>query len=403
MPLILQKPCKLATNPHLKESGIVNAMKRTKILFVITKSNFGGAQRYVYELAANLPKDAYDVTVACGGNGPLKTKLEGADIQTITIENFERDIRPGKELRSLKELWELYATVRPDVVHLNSSKAVVLGSLVGRIAGVPKIVSTIHGWPFLERRTLVWRALIWASSWLATLLSDNVILVSEHDRRHAHMPFARQKFSVIHTAVSEIPFTPRELTREHLFPPPVRTLHANDLWLVSIAELTPNKNLQSAIDAVADFNAQSDQKIFYSIIGGGEQEHELRAHIRNRGAEDHITLLGYVENARMHLKAFDLFLLPSHKEGLPYALLEAGAAGLPSIASSIGGIPEIIHNEENGLLINPEDHHSIVQALAKLTASPELLARLGTALKETVAHDFSFREMLTETEKVYRA
>lgn len=375
--------------------------RKKKILYVITKSNFGGAQRYVYELAAGLPRDEYEVVVAFGGNGILKDKLEAADIRTVTIDSFQRDISLGKELRSLRELWRIYKAEKPDVVHLNSSKAGGTGALVARLVGIKCIVYTTHGFAFLEPRSLIWRTLVWIGAYITTLLCHKVILVSEFETKHTHMPFIDRKFKVINTALPYIAFKSREEARRELFDTATIDKHQSDLWLVTNAELNPNKNLFAAIDAVVEYNQHNTHKIFYSIISDGELRDALTEYIKEKRAEEFIALLGYIDDARAYLKAFAIFLLPSKKEGMPYAILEAGAAHLPVIASRVGGIPEIITDGESGLLIDPNNTETITNALIKLANDKQLREHLSQVLEDKIKLDFNLTDMIKRTISLY--
>ena len=377
-------------------------MQRKKVLFVITKSNFGGAQRYVFELATTLPKDQYDTVVAFGGNGFLKEKLEAAGIRTRTILSMERDISILKEFRSFTELMGIIREERPDILHLNSPKALGLGALAGRLLSVPRIVSTVHGWPFLEPRSRIWKYLAHIASWVSALLAHRIILVSQNDAAQS-MPFMRHKYATIHTSVPLIHFRARDEARNALFSEETVRNHVQDIWLTTYAELNANKNLFTPIDAVGEFNRRNDWKVFYTIIGNGELNAQLAEHIELQGLRDSVTLCGYVSDARTYLPAFDIFLLPSHKEGLPYALLEAGAAGLPSIASRVGGIPEVITDNVEGLLIDPNNPESITRALERFVLDPSLRTKCSTALKTKVATSFSLSSMVAQTEAVYAA
>ena len=107
---------------------------RQKILLVITKSNWGGAQRYVYDLATNLPRDRFEVIVACGGSGTLITRLKESGVRVIPLGKLGRDISLGDDLGSFFSLLRILRTEHPDILHLNSSKAGGLGALAGRIA-----------------------------------------------------------------------------------------------------------------------------------------------------------------------------------------------------------------------------------------------------------------------------
>ena len=376
-------------------------MIRKKILFVITKSNFGGAQRYVYELATLLSKEYFEVVVACGGNGVLAKKLAEAGIKTYLIKSFERDINLKKEIQAFQELTEIIKKEHPDIVHLNSSKAGGVGALATRWCRVPKIIFTAHGWPFFEHRSIVWRVSVWMVSWVTTFLSHAVIVVSQNDMRHAHMFGMHHKLHHIYTAVSPIPVLSRSEARNQLFAQDIITAHANDIWLVTIAEHTPNKNLLFAIHAIAEYNRTNHQKIYYTLIGDGEETALLKEYIHTHNLSTQIHLAGYISEARDILTAFDIFLLPSTKEGFPYTLLEAGVVGIPCIASTVGGIPEIVQKNQTGLLINPHDHNSLINALKSATHDMARMHTYAQNMYEIIVHDFTLTQMIKKTTELY--
>ena len=174
-----------------------------KVLYVITKSNWGGAQRYVFELAINMKKLGYEVAVACGGKGELVKKLQQAGIATYEVAGMERDISFLKEVKAIFSLIKIIRGYKPAVIHINSSKAGLLGTFVARLLRVPKIIFTAHGWPFLEPRKKMWRLMAWLGSYLTAIFSHQVILVSEYDLAHTNMFGIKSKCTVIHTAISD--------------------------------------------------------------------------------------------------------------------------------------------------------------------------------------------------------
>jgi len=155
--------------------------KKTKILYLITKSNWGGAGRYVYDLTTSLPEDKFDVVVALGGEGLLKQRLEEKGVRVITVKSLERNVSILKEFSALFELYSLFEKERPDVVHLNSSKAGGLGAFAARLSGIPRIVFTAHGWAFGEKRFLLHQWLIWMASLATQVFSHVTIAVSTYD------------------------------------------------------------------------------------------------------------------------------------------------------------------------------------------------------------------------------
>lgn len=362
----------------------------------------GGAQRYVFELATGLPKDQYEVLVACGGNGHLTEKLERAGIRTYHIKSFERDIRLGKELRSMAELYALIAKERPDVVHLNSSKAGGSGAFIARLCGVKKIIFTAHGWPFYEPRGIVWRILVWFFSYLTTLLVHHVIVVSRHDYDGARMPGLMHNIHIIHTALPDIDFESRDDARATLFPPQVIEAHTDDLWLVSTGEHTNNKNLSMLVHALADLRELGHHHLFLTLMSDGEERIQLENLVTLHGLQSHIYFTGFVPEARTFLKAFDIFLIPSWKEGFPYGLLEAGAAELAVIASNVGGIPEIIEHGNTGYLIDPHIPESLTDALTTLITDSKKIHTLGATLHTRVTTALRIETMRTHTYTLYQ-
>lgn len=375
--------------------------EKKRILYIITKSNFGGAQRYVFELATAMRDRGHAVAVAVGGYGVLAEKLASEGVEVFSIATLERDVRLTKEWPAFASLVKIIRDWKPDIVHLNSPKAGGLGALAARINRVPKIIFTAHGWAFLESRNMLWKWLAWIASFFTVLLVHKVIAVSKNDRVRAPMFFLEGRCEVIQTAVPHFDMHERDVAREMVKNNGTANTHKTDVWLVSIAELTQNKNLEVGIRAVAEFNKTHQQRIFYSIIGEGELRETLSGIIREENAESYIELLGYIENARSVLKAFDIFLLPSKKEGMPYAILEAGIAGLPVIASNVGGIPEVIEHEKTGALIDPHNHVTILKALKSLIHDTELRMRVSEALMSRVRTMHDLKSMIEKTEKVY--
>ncbi|MEK7568601.1 MAG: glycosyltransferase family 4 protein [Patescibacteria group bacterium] len=374
---------------------------KIKVLFVITKSNFGGAQKYVYDLATGLQKDRFETAVALGGSGQLIQKLHEQRVRVIPIFSLTRDINALSDLFAFFELWSIIRLEKPVVVHLNSAKASGLGALAARLAGVPKIIFTAHGWAFNEDRPFLQRIVIKFFSWITVMLSHKTIAVSEAVRNDTrNWLFIRNKIVTIHNGIDSAELLTSEEALSHLFTQAGAQIPKDAIVLGSIAELHKNKGLRYAIEAIAIL-IKKNPSVFYLILGNGEENEQLDALIKRHKLQEHIFLLGFVENAATYLKAFDIFVLPSIKEGLPYVLLEAGLAGLPVVASRVGGIPEIIEDGKTGLLVSPRDSSAISSAIEKLSESLELRTKLGKALREKVIHDFSLSRVVSETISLY--
>ncbi|MEX0909881.1 MAG: glycosyltransferase [Candidatus Paceibacterota bacterium] len=345
--------------------------RKKKILYVITKSNWGGAQRYVFDLATGLSKEMFDVVVALGGTGNkhaetgrLAEKLTQESIPIITIRSFMRNIHLLSDIRSFFELLTILKKEKPDIVHLNSSKAGGIGALAGRIAGVKKIIFTAHGFAFNENRFFISKIIIYLLSWLTIVLSTKTIVITKNEySRILPWPLVGKKITYIQNGIDSPEFIEKEKAREYLATRIGKPLDyfRNNRLVGTIGELTQNKGLKDAILALARTN------FTYVIIGTGEQQESLTEYIRENKLHEKIFLTGFIADASKYLKAFDIFLLPSYKEGLPYVLLEAGYASVPFVARDIGGIPDIINTNENGILFH--DNNDISSALTKVNGT----------------------------------
>ncbi len=366
-----------------------------KILYLVTKSNWGGAQRYVFDLATSMKTKGYQVVVVLGGDGILKTKLESQGVRTISIASLGRDVSLEKDMVSLKRIYEIIKTERPDVLHLNSPKAAGLGAFSGRMLGVKKIVYTVHGWTFNEDRPLWQKSEIVLFSWLTMLFCDTVILLSDREQKQTlRFPFVRKKISVIPLGIQVPNFLSRKEAREKL------SIPLDAVVIGSIGELTMNKNYLDLI--IATTYLPPKNQFILVVIGDGEQRAEITNEIKKNELSGYSLFIGFKDDASQYLKAFDVFVLPSIKEGLPYVLLEAGLASLPVIATLVGGVPEIIENAETGILIEPRSSKRLAEAIKYLLITHPKEGQVnGNLLRTFVIKKFSFEKMVTETNNLY--
>lgn len=361
-----------------------------KILYGITKSNFGGAQRYVFDLAVESQRRGNDTIVLCGGEGLLVQKLREEKIKTISLSNLKRDVRISDELYSFFQILKILKEERPDTFHINSSKMGGLGALAGRLAGIKNIIFTAHGWEFNAPRPLWQKIVIKFFSWLIVVLSHKTICVSEKTRNDiSSLPFISNKVVVIRNGIENFSLFARTEAREKLLLP------ENSFVVGTIAELHRVKGLDVLLNAWEQF--LKTRTGILAIIGGGEEENNLKNMAKNKDILNSVKFFGFVPEARSLLKAFDVFVLSSRSEALPYVPLEAGSASLPVLATDVGGVPEIICNGKNGILVEKENPQAIASSLILLEENRDLRERLGAQLRKTVEENFSRTKMIEET------
>lgn len=384
----------------------MNSGQKTKVLLAITKANWGGAQKYVYDLANGLVDGGFNVEVVLGGHGPLKEKLELTEIPTISLPSLGRDIKFFADLRSAWHLFKIFRVSKPDILHLNSSKMLVLGAITGYLSGINKIVYTGHGWAFNEERSTFSKFLLKQIYKFSLLFVDKIIFVSKQTKSQAENNGFRlhpEKTVVIYNGISDSglfsPDEARETIMANMEEKELRIFPKNEpiVWIGTVAELHKSKGLTYAINAMTSL----PQNIHYFIIGGGEERHSLKSLIVGLNLTSRVHLTGPINGAGKLITAFDVFVLPSITEALPYVILEAGLAKVAVIASEVGGISEIIHDENSGILIEPRRPTEISNAVNFVLENPEKARDYATNLHNHITAEFSLQKMIDSTVNLY--
>lgn len=371
-----------------------------KILYIITQADGGGAQKYTLCLAKH-----FNGAIAAGSeDSRLFTVAEMAGLQTFPLTHLKRNIIPWHDFLAAWEIRQLIKLYRPDIVHLNSSKAGFLGSFAA-VGLKTKVVFTAHGFIFNEPLSSAKKAFYLALEKTASAYRDFIITVSDADKKSAfdNNLISQNKIQNIHNGIGKIDFLEK--------PEALRSLGlANDKIIIGcIANAYKTKGLDVLIDAISILDKEIREKIQVVIIGDGPEMENLKLMISAGGGsasggeylrlQETIKLLGKIDNAAGYLKAFDIFILPSRKEGFPYTLLEAMQAGLPIIASNAGGNLEAVGDA--GILIASENPNQLCDAITRLVTDKNLREALS---KKTLgrAKLFSEQKMLGQTDLVYK-
>lgn len=290
--------------------------KKKKILFLVTQSEFGGAQRFIYTLINTLSFKKYDILVGAGPEGDDETgllhTLEKKRINTIHLKHLRRGINPFFDILGLFEVKRLIDKKKPDILFLCSSKMGFIGSLAGKNK-IKRIIYRIGGWTFNDPWPKWKKKLyIWIEKTSAKW-KDYIINNAESDRKQAKKLGIKPKKEIlmIYNGIGDLEFLSRKEAREFL------KIKDSDFVIGTIANDYPSKGLKYLRKAMKNI----DGKLL--IIGKGNR---------------------FIPNAYKYLKAFDVFVLASVKEGFPWTILEAIKAEVPIVATCVGAIPEIIDN-----------------------------------------------------------
>jgi len=382
-----------------------------KILYFITQAEFGGAQRYVFDLANNLKAD-FQVAVAFGESGnnlKLAKILDENNLKYFIIPHLKRSFSPIDDLLAFFEIIKLIKNYRPDIIHLNSSKISVLGSLAALCIprSMPHIIYTVHGWVFNEPLPAGLKYFYLYAEKLTAKFKNKIICVSEYDRLIAlkYKIAPAEKLVTIHNGLTfrHSWLDPESSIQkiEQISRSRIRSGMTNNLIIGSIGNLYKTKGYEYLIEAANILISGCRLPLTFIIIGDGSERKNLENLIEQYHLANNFILAGQIDEAARLLKAFDIYVCSSVKEGLPYSILEAQAAGLPIVSTNVGGIPEMIENNKTGLLSKPANAQSLADTLQKLIGDKNLQIALGENAKQTAGRNFSLEKMIEATRKIY--
>jgi glycosyltransferase involved in cell wall biosynthesis len=353
---------------------------RPRLLIVITLAEIGGAQTYLAQLLPALTTE-FDVTVAAGGPGPLRPAAEAAGATFVPLRQVRRPISPLRDLLGLLELFALCRRLEPQIVHANSSKAGILGRLAAWPARVPARIFTAHGWAFAAYSGPTSKAYLWADRLLRPLTTAT-ICVADNERRIgvAARTCDPNRTVVIHNAV-DVQAAPRASPGD------------GDVLVVSVGRLKYPKDTRTLLEAAT--RVRGEWRL--EIVGDGPERAELEALTTERSH-----LLGERTDVPDLLARASVFVLSSRSEGLPISVLEAMAAGLPIVASDVGGLRELVEDGVSGVLVPPGDAGALAAALTRLVADAELRRAMGEASRARAEQLFDLPRFRQAHLELYR-
>ncbi len=361
----------------------------------------GGAQRFLYDLITHLDANNYEILAAAGlgKKDGLLEKLEKKNIRIALIKNFSNI--PGiKNILAFFEILLLTKKFKPDILYLLSSEAGFLGAFAGSLYRFLsrkkiKIIYRIGGWAFKEPRNIVIKKIYLLAEKISAPFKNLIITNSEFDRQLAikNKIAKAEKIVTIPNGldVGGLKLLPKEEARKFLG-------LKNEIVIGTIANLYKNKGLEYLIYAAEKIK---NPELKFVIIGDGPEKENLKRLIGETYLENSVFLTGYIDSAYKYLKAFDIFVLPSVKEGQPWTILEAMAAEIPIVATNIAGIPEMLENEKSGLLVEPADPQAIALAIEKMLTHTSLAKECAENSLITIKNKFGLSDMLRKNEELF--
>ncbi len=333
---------------------------KQRIALIATLGEQGGVQQFLLGFAQHLAKQGHEVALATGDGPWLIEHAKRIGVRSNRFQHLGRAINPIRDVLALIELVRWLRQEKPDAIHLNSAKAGVLGSIAARLAGVPHVVYRIGGWTFLEPLPRWQRLAYELAERLTAPLKDVIICVHKGDVEVARVKKIKPRKRIIavqngiDVEALHHELLDRGAARATLGIPPDAFVFG------TVANFYPAKNLPSYPLACRDVCRQFPHARIV-IIGDGPERHAVEQAIKDASLDGQAMLIGARDNARTYLRAFDVFVLPSSKEGMSWSLLEALAADLPCIATDVGAAKNLLNGSH--WLVPPNNPEALTTAM----------------------------------------
>lgn len=369
--------------------------KRNKrILHIVGDSKFGGASILIIRLAQKAKGVGWDVDVLTA-DSIFQKALHKHGINVIKLNVIWRDTKFLRDICGLFKLYHFLKNTPYTIVHTHTSKGGFIGRLAARLAGVPVIIHTVHGFAFHEESSSLKVFIYSKLERLAAYWCDSIITVSNFHREWAlKLRIGTQKkIKTIVNGISEERIKPIHTIKrikEKL------GIASNEFIILSIGRLAKQKGFEYLIEAVPKWSTKIGCGFKVFIIGEGPLRNILEEKVKLLGAQRQVKFLGFCKDIGDLLAVSDIIVLPSLREGLSISLLEAMAAGKPIITTTIGSNIEVVKHGETGILIPPKSSDKIVESILFLMKNEDLRKQLGLKAYQTFREYYTEERMLKE-------
>jgi glycosyltransferase involved in cell wall biosynthesis len=366
-----------AAAPRMNVAGL-------RVMLVSTNADLAGAPTHVRAVACALAERGVEVLVAFGQHGPVEASLRAIGLRCEVVPTLRSDLRFWRDPRTRADLARLVDGFAPDLVHAHSAKAGQIARAVCRSFALPCIY-TVHGWGFGPGRPLLRSALLTLSERLQVRHTSHYVAVSQADAAAGigRLGIPAQRIDTIHNGVADSPHRAR----------PERSR-----IVVMVSRAHPGKDHETLLRASAGLDCE------VWCIGGGTDGPEFARAIAPHAGDGarRIRVFGDRRDVPELLGEAGVFVLSSRYEGLPLSIIEAMRAGVPVLASRVGGVPELVRDGETGGLFPAGDADALRGLLSGLLDDPERRRRLGAAGRQAYERGFALEPMIDALLSVYR-
>lgn len=338
-------------------------------------------------------------SIGISAAGEFVPDLEARGIRHIALTSSTRGMNLLADVRAIGQLWTVLRRERPDILHTHNPKPGVYGRIVGRLAGVPIVVNTIHGLYATPESSFLKRAIVYTLEWIASRFSDAELIQSPEDfellAQRGIMP--RSKLRLLGNGVDLERFSPspemREAVRSEL------GLSSGQIAVGLVARLVEEKGVPELIQAAE----RLDDRYIVFIVGPKDHEKAdaVSEELLTRAEANGVRFLGMRKDVERIYQGLDVFVLPSHREGFPRAAMEAAASGLPVIATDIRGCRQVVEDGVNGFLFPVRDVDALTAAIDRVGSDNELRSQMSRASVDRARVHFDERQIVKRVMGAY--
>ena len=390
-------------------------MKKTRIIHIITRLDKGGSAETTLQVVSLLNRERYEVFLAHGlslesNMGVMEQEVLARDlslaekrgIRVFSIPSLLRRLSLKNDLLAFFSIYRLIKRIKPHIVHTHTSKAGVLGRLAACLARVPIIIHTPHGHVFHSYYGYIMTKIIVLVERILSLMTDKITALTDRERdEHLEQGVASiEKYVIIHSGVmlQQIMNTNIDVeTGKKEFDIP-----QNSNVIGVVGRLVPIKGHKYLVSAAKRIIKEFGNTVFV-FVGDGYLEARLQRQAESLGVRKNIIFAGWRNDVIKILGLFDVLVLPSLNEGMGKVLIEGMALGKPIVASSVGGIIDLVKNGDNGILVPPRDSDGLSDAILNLIRNKKLAQELGKNGKAKVYPEYDTTVMIRQIEDLYES
>jgi len=369
-----------------------------KILYILEATS-GGTQKHVIDIAKKIDKSEFqiDIIYSTSRNKHFIEESSGIFNKLYGLP-FERSAS-FSDVSNILRIRKIINQNDYDIVHCHSTKAGLVGRVAAFLSSHPNVIYSPHGFMFCDTRIKMRRLLYLYLEKYLGYLTNKLVAVSgsERDLALEHNIVPNNKIVTLYNSIDPSDFDDFNYVNKV----PEKLLQNNsEIILGTVGRLYYQKDPKTLIKSFRLINDRfPNTKLI--IVGDGPLEDECRQLINELNLQDRIELAGYQKNSKAYYKIFDIFLLSSHYEGLPYALLEAMIMGIPSVGTDVVGIKDLIVHGETGYLAKEEDHVGFAKAVINLLENPALLSAFSENAKRITKTNYNFNDGIKEYQEFY--